>query len=318
MWVSFSPPVESPPFQLCITISRQMDRRSVQLPPGWDISSSCIHEVWTLNAFLARGVVPGHRNAFAQQFIAFTVAVIVFSTADFDHWCFSQLCVSVSDMKQLIMHLVEDPGLEINIYTAWLSSLASGQVEEWRTEPRLRGSWCTLEMFILPPPCTAFDFALCTSETPFHNLHPYSSPWLPFWLPPKYFVGAMVPPTQKLKEILVTQFMQGNFQSSNTWVIRNFNPTTWVTDDCPWKGQTLSPELPLAPSPPPIAVLGQAKTPPTSSAILWDLSHHGYQPCSIWPQIPVMFWFWRVYSRSYVFSFNHTTTKPTIQRWWAN
>ena len=81
----------------------------------------------------------------------------------------------------------------------------------------------------------------------------------------------------------------------------------------PWKGQTLS-----WIAPPSIAAFQQGKTPPISSVIIWDLFHHGYQPCSIWPHIPARFCFWRVYSRSFVFHFNHTTTKLTIQRWGAN
>lgn len=48
MWVCFSPPAESPAFQLYITISKQTDRRSVRHPPGWDISSSVCS--WGMNS----------------------------------------------------------------------------------------------------------------------------------------------------------------------------------------------------------------------------------------------------------------------------
>lgn len=56
-------------------------------------------------------------------------------------------------------------------------------------------------------------------------------------------------------------------------------------------------------------------TPLTTSAIIRGLSHNEYQASNIWPEAPVRFWFWRVCSRSFVFSFNHIPTKPTIRRW---
>ena len=76
----------------------------------------------------------------------------------------------------------------LNIGTAWLSSLASGQVGDRRTEPRLRAvdtplrHTSSLTLPLLP-------VLLCPLlSLHSHNPYLYNLPWLPFCLPRKYLL----------------------------------------------------------------------------------------------------------------------------------
>ena len=76
----------------------------------------------------------------------------------------------------------------LNIGTAWLSSLASGQVGDRRTEPRLRAvdtplrHTSSLTLLLLP-------VLLCPLlSLHSHNPYLYNLPWLPFCLPRKYLL----------------------------------------------------------------------------------------------------------------------------------
>lgn len=175
----------------------------------------------------------------AQTVLSFCLAVYslhsggdVFSMVDFGHCCFSHPCMAnISSTEQLIIHLVEDPGLKhlhclVLTYSFWTSR---GRKHRTQVKAKLahpRGSPHLL-------PSTTSCFALST-EIPFYDLHLYNSPWIPFFSPPQHFVGTMILPTQNLKRTF-DDLTQSSFQSSNTWVIRDFRLTIWMLITGSWK-----------------------------------------------------------------------------------
>lgn len=106
----------------------------------------------------------------------------VFLTVDFDHCCFPELgAFSILDVKLLIIHLVEDAGLKhLHWLTLILSFGTSGRQEQSPGWGQRHTSSLTLPL--LP-------VLLCPLLRPnSHNPYLYNLPWLPFYLPPKYFL----------------------------------------------------------------------------------------------------------------------------------
>lgn len=121
-----------------------------------------------------------------QQFIAFMVVVmssdcwlgslLFFSTVSIQYFRHEQLTIHLEHFH--IFNITNHLGLKhLHCLNLIFSLWTNGRLEH---RPRLSGSWHTLETYVLPPPSTASDFAVSTTETPFHNWHPYNSPWRPF------------------------------------------------------------------------------------------------------------------------------------------
>ena len=102
----------------------------------------------------------------------------------------------------------------LNTGTAWLSSLASGQVGDRRTEPRLRAvdtplrHTSSLTLPLLP-------VLLCPLlSLHSHNPYLYNLPWLPFYLPCKY----LLVPWASLIAQLIKNLVQGRRPQFDSWV----------------------------------------------------------------------------------------------------